>query len=68
MTVKELREILEKLPPDMPIKTANYDGFNGEVFDLENDTLVIVDGKIAVIDPLDLMSMYDTIEDFLSKS
>lgn len=68
MTVKELREILEKLPPDMPIKTAHYDGFNREVFDLENDTLVIVDGKIVVIDPLDLMGMYDTIEDFLSKS
>lgn len=68
MVIKELIELLEQLPPDMPIYAAHFVYDSTERLKMEDDTIVIVDtheGQIAVIDPLDLMNTYQTIGMFL---
>lgn len=69
MTVKELIEQLEQLPPDMPIYAAHEVYNSVERLNIQDDTIVIVDaheGQIAVIDPLDLENVYQTIEAYLN--
>ena len=66
MTIKELIEQLGKLPQEMEIVAAQYDGFHVLQTTLDHRSIVVLNGEKAIIDPMDYMNVYELIDEFLN--